>query len=157
MYKIYHKLVFISVFVVSTFISVNCQSPIEEVFDLSKVKNQEIVRIFGNAKAYNKPVLLIFEAVWCPYCKQLNEETLQNDDVINSLGNYEKLNINVDENEEDATLFNGKPRGQGGNGIPAVIIYSPEGKKLERTTGFMESKSFISFLKRNLKKIEQTQ
>lgn len=134
----------------------NCQSTASDglSLDISKIKNQEIVRVFENAKVYNKPVILIFDAKWCPYCKQLNEETLQNDEVLKTLEKFERMNIDIDENEDDATTFNGKPRSRGGNGIPAIIIFSAEGKELERMVGFHEAKDFNRILKQTLKKIK---
>lgn len=154
MYKTYYKLLLISVFVLATFTFVGAQTTTDEAFDLSQIKNQEIIAAFGNAKAYDKTLLIIFDAVWCQYCKQLREETMQNAEVLDTLDKYEKLNVDVDENEADADIFNGKPKARGGNGIPAIIIFSPQGKELERITGFQDAKNFNIFLKRNLKKLK---
>jgi thiol:disulfide interchange protein len=144
----------ISVIVLAGFSLANCQTKTEKKqgIDFSKITNQEIVKTFEKAKADNKLVLLIFDAVWCPYCKRLNEKTLQDSKVLETLSNYEKLNIDIDENSADADFFNGKPVSQGGNGIPTMIIFSPEGKELDRELGFIEAKEFNSFLKKHLKK-----
>lgn len=81
----------------------------------------------------------------------LNEKTLQDSKVLETLANFEKLNIDVDDNSADADFFNGKPASRGGSGIPAMIVFSPDGEELAREVGFIEAKEFNSLLKKNLK------
>lgn len=155
MHTLLLKLILCSFIFFTGLSTINCQSAKKNLlFDTSKIKNQEIVKIFENAKALDKPLILIFDAKWCPYCKQLNEETLQNEQVLKTLEKFEKMNIDIDENEKDAELFKGKPRSQGGDGIPAIIVFSAEGEELERLVGFQEAQDFNRFLKQALKKIK---
>lgn len=154
-----YKFLIISVFILLNYASASCQSTTDESanIDFSKIKNQEIVKTFENAKAYNKLVLLIFDATWCPYCKKLNEETLRDEKVVEALSNFEKLNIDVDENAADADFFDGKPASLGGSGIPAIIIFTSEGKELARTKGAVEPKYFVTFLEKELKKQKESE
>jgi len=155
----HYKLLIISVFILLNYTAVSGQSTTDESsnIDFSKIKNQEIVKTFETARAYNKPVLLIFDATWCPYCKKFNEETLRDEKVVETLSNFEKLNIDVDQNAADAGFFDGKPASLGGSGIPAIIIFTPEGKELARTKGAVEPKYFISFLEKQLKKQKEAE
>ena len=155
----HYKFLIISVFIVLNCTAVSSQSTTDESknIDFSKIKNQEIIKTFENARAYNKLVLLIFDATWCQYCKKFNEETLLDDKVLETLSNFEKLSIDVDENATDAEFFDGKPASFGGSGIPAIIIFSAYGKELARTRGAVEAKDFDSFLKKQLEKQKESE
>lgn len=159
MHKLHYKFLLISAFILANCMFAHSQSVNDKTaaIDFLKIKNQEIVRAFETAKAYPRPVLLIFEASWCPYCKKLKDETMQDEKVLETLLGFEKLNIDVDENPEDAAFFDGKPASQGGSGIPAIIIFTPEGKELARVSGFHDAKDFDAFLKKQLKKIEKAE
>lgn len=159
MHKLYRKFLLIPAFILANCLFAYSQPVSNETgnIDFSKIKNQEIVRVFETAKAYPRPVLLIFEASWCQYCKKLKDETLQDEKVLETLLSFEKLNVDIDENPEDATFFDGKPASLGGSGIPAMIVFTPEGKELARVKGFHDAKDFNAFLKKQLKKIEQAE
>lgn len=130
----------------------NCRVETTDAVDIKSlgIKNPEIVKALENARNNNKPVLLIFDAVWCPYCKKLNNETLRHKEVLKTLAGYEKLHVDIDKNPDDAESFKVAPASRGGDGIPAIVIFSPQGKELARTAGFMEPKEFNQFLKENL-------
>ena len=150
-----HRFFTLSVLILLSFAFARAQAVAEKAgLDPANIKNQEIVRAFESAKAANRLVLLVFDATWCPYCKLLNEETLQNPKVLATLTQYEKVNVDIDANPEDADLFKAKPAGLGGGGIPAIIVLAPDGKELDRTVGFSQAKEFNAFLKKNLKKLK---
>lgn len=111
------------------------------------VKNQEIVKAFSDAKKSGKPVLIIFEAKWCPYCGRLNKETLVDPDVMKSLEGFEFVQIDIDENPEDSRAFKGGPSSAGGSGIPATVIFSPSGFEQYRILGFFEPTEYNEELK----------
>jgi thiol:disulfide interchange protein len=156
--SVFYKFIFVLIFGLASASmgSVIAQAVEKEgsTIDFSTIKSQEISKIFETASTSKKPVILIFDAVWCSFCKAFETETLVNNKVIKTLEKFEKINVDVDENEADATTFNGKPKSSGGNGIPAIIIFSSDGKELERINGFIDATDFNEILKRALKKIK---
>lgn len=131
----------------SASISGRAQSNELVALDLSKIKNREILRILEVSKTSKKPVIIVFDATWCTVCKAFNRETLNRKKLAKTIEKFERINVDVDSNEEDATTLRGKPRSYGGDGIPATIIFTWDAKELVRVIGFAPAKEFNDFLK----------
>ena len=80
----------------------------------------------------NKPIMLVFGAEWCGFCKKLEKTTLSNPQLskyINST--FVSVHIDVDEEEKVAQILDVKS-------LPCTIILSPEADLLGRFEGFMQ-------------------
>ena len=76
-----------------------------------------------------KPFLLYFHAVWCPYCKKMNENHFKNEEIIQTSRQFYAIKIDTD-NPETRFLF----KKYGVQGIPTIVFLSREGKWLEDLT-----------------------
>ncbi|MBS1793695.1 MAG: DUF255 domain-containing protein [Acidobacteria bacterium] len=123
-----------------------------KTIDLSKIKNTEAAKAFDDAKESEKLVLLVFGAVWCTYCRYIEEGAMQDAAVKRTLDGFVKVDIDVDENPDDAQLFDSRPASRGGSGIPAMVVFTPDGRELGRLLGYTTARPFNLFLKGTLKK-----
>jgi thiol:disulfide interchange protein DsbD len=91
------------------------------------------------AKSKQRPVLLEFNAPWCPYCKQMDNKTFKDADVMKSLEQFERVAVNIDHNAPLAAQHAIR-------GIPAFVILDPEGDELAKASGFMDAGAFNKWL-----------
>ncbi len=119
-------------------------------FNSLDVKNPEIVKTFEAAKEKNKNVLLVFDAVWCGYCRLFNQKTMKDAEVQKTLAGFEVLNIDIDKFPDAARAFKSGSAEHGGEGIPAILIFSAEGFQTDEVLGYYEAEEFNEILKRNL-------
>ncbi|HMS66270.1 MAG TPA: cytochrome c biogenesis protein CcdA [Ignavibacteria bacterium] len=86
----------------------------------------------------NKPVMIDFYADWCAQCKELDEFTYTNSEIVelsNSLNNI-KIDL-TKENESITNKYNIK-------GLPVVIFMNSKGEEIKelRVTGFLKPEEF---------------
>jgi thioredoxin-related protein len=91
------------------------------------------------AKAARRPVLIQFTAPWCPYCRQMEGKTFKDPAVENSLKQFERVAVNIDQNAALAAQHAVR-------GIPAFVMLDSDGDEAAKTTGFMEPEPFNKWL-----------
>lgn len=80
----------------------------------------------------NKPMMLVFGAEWCGYCKKLEKTTLSNPQLAKYINHtFVSVHIDVDEEERIAQILDVKS-------LPCTIILSPDADLLGRFEGFMQ-------------------
>ncbi len=80
----------------------------------------------------NKPIMLVFGAEWCGFCKKLEKTTLTNPQLAKYINStFISVHIDVDEQEKVAKILDVKS-------LPCTIILSPEADLLGRFEGFMQ-------------------
>jgi thiol:disulfide interchange protein len=90
----------------------------------------------------NKPMLLVFEAEWCRYCKQLRRETLAHPQLAAHINqSFVPVHLDVDRPEDKrvADVLEVKP-------LPCTIVLSPDADLLTRKVGFLDAEEFYSTL-----------
>ncbi len=80
----------------------------------------------------NMPIMLVFGAEWCGYCKKLEKTTLSNPQLAKYINStFVSVHIDVDEEERIAEILEVKS-------LPCTIILSPNADLLGRLEGFMK-------------------
>lgn len=99
----------------------------------------------GKAKAREekKPLFIDTTADWCVACKELEEYTFSDSDVIKMLDSYVLVRIDLttktEENEKIRSAFKII-------GPPTLIVLDMDGKEIKRNAGFLDRDQFIGFL-----------
>jgi thiol-disulfide isomerase/thioredoxin len=99
----------------------------------------DITNALQIARSNQYPVLVEFSAPWCPYCRQMESKTFTNQQVIDSLKQFERVAVNIDHNA-------GLAAQHAVTGIPAFVLLDPEGDEIAKTSGFMDAPSFKQWL-----------
>ncbi len=114
----------------------------EEMFKkISSLKELEDV-----VKKAKKPVLIDFSAKWCTACKEFEEITFKDPEVLNALRDFELYRVDVTKNsKEDKELLKKFSL----FGPPGVVFYK-NGKELKnlRVVGFKEPNKFLKYLEK---------
>ncbi len=77
----------------------------------------------------NKPVAFYFYSNYCPYCAQMEEFVLSQEDVQKKLENFVVINLNI--SSDDGSRW---ARRLGVPGVPTLVFYDP---KQERVLGVL--------------------
>ncbi len=94
--------------------------------------------IDNSIKSENKPVMIDFYADWCAQCKELDEFTYTDPEIIELSKSINNIKIDLTkENEGITNKYDIK-------GLPVVVFLSPEGKEFTdlRVTGFLSPEEF---------------
>ncbi|WP_323666070.1 protein-disulfide reductase DsbD [Aliarcobacter butzleri] len=125
-------------------------SKMTQVFDekliFKKIKNiQELELAIKNS---NKPVMLDFWASWCVSCKELEEITFQDEQVINKLQKFTLLKADVTENNDEDKALQKK---FGVVGPPALIFWDKDKNEIQasRIIGYKNPKDFLEIVNKN--------
>ncbi len=114
----------------------------EEMFKkISSLKELEDV-----VRKAKKPVLIDFSAKWCTACKEFEEITFKDPEVLNALRDFELYRVDVTKNsKEDKELLKKFSL----FGPPGVVFYK-NGKELKnlRVVGFKEPNEFLKYLEK---------
>ncbi len=82
------------------------------------------------ASRENKPMLLVFGAEWCGWCKKLEKTTLENPQMANYINEtFVPVHIDVDDHKKIAEILEVES-------LPCTIVLSPEADLLGRFEGF---------------------
>lgn len=93
------------------------------------------------AKANDKPLLLVFSASWCPPCTAMKHDVWPDAKVSEAVKNgFVPLHIDVDDHRNSDVVARYEIRG-----IPAVLIVDAQGKVL-RQRSFMSRSETLKFL-----------
>lgn len=118
----------------------------DEKLIFKKIKNiQELELAIKNS---NKPVMLDFWALWCVSCKELEEITFQDEQVINKLQEFTLLKADVTENNDEDKALQKK---FGVVGPPALIFWDKDKNEIQasRIIGYKNPKDFLEIVNKN--------
>jgi len=101
------------------------------------------------AEQTNRLVLVHFTADWCPPCKMMEREVLNQPATAQALnGDYVGVLINADDHVETAKRYRVKS-------LPTDVIITPQGEEVDRFIGSMSATQYLSRLGRIAKSVRQ--
>ena len=118
--------------------------------ELKFTKIQNITQLEDAISKSSKPVILDFWATWCVSCKELDEITFKDPEVIKKLQNFTLLKADVTQNsDEDKAL----QKRFGIVGPPALIFWDTNKQEVKsaKIVGYKNPKEFLEVLGKNFK------
>ena len=127
------------------FLMISCNKSVAEikwVKDLETAKKQ--------AKEKNLPIMIDVYADWCTWCKELDEKTYKNKDVVRLSKKFVSVKINPETSEEGSNFA----RQYSIQGFPTILFINSDGFVLENVSGYVEGTNFIPFMNNAISKLE---
>uniref|UniRef100_UPI004047F989 protein-disulfide reductase DsbD n=1 Tax=Aliarcobacter sp. TaxID=2321116 RepID=UPI004047F989 len=117
-----------------------------EKLNFTKIKNIEELNLA--IKNSTKPVMLDFWASWCVACKELEEITFKDPQVIAKLQEFTLLKADVTANNDDDKALQ---KMFGVVGPPALIFWDKDGKEINssKIVGYKNPKDFLEIVNKN--------
>jgi len=82
--------------------------------------------------ATGRPMLIVFGAEWCHYCRELDSKTLTNPELVNYISsNFVPVHLDADKDARVAQILKAKP-------IPCTVVLGPNADLMGRTFGFQD-------------------
>ena len=92
-------------------------------------------------KLEQKKLFVHFYADWCRYCKKMQKETFQDEDVIAYLNaNYVPVKVNTDRERQTAAQYGIRP-------LPDSWFLTPDGQRISNQPGYIDAQMLIEILK----------
>lgn len=94
--------------------------------------------IESSIKSENKPVMIDFYADWCAQCKELDEYTYTDPEIVELSKSLNTIKVDLTkENESITNKYNIK-------GLPVVVFLNTDGSEYKelRVTGFLKPEEF---------------
>lgn len=80
-----------------------------------------------------KPMLLVFGADWCVFCKKLEQTTLAEPEMVKYINsNFIPVHLDVDRDKKVASILQVKS-------LPCTVVLSPDADVLGRIEGFAKA------------------
>ena len=84
----------------------------------------------------NKPMLLVFGAEWCGYCKKLEATTLAQPDMVEYVNaSFVPVHIDLDKDPQIAEVLEVES-------IPCSVVLSPDADLLGKLVGYADARQF---------------
>lgn len=100
----------------------------------------DVQRALWQARQQRKPLLVVFGAPWCRFCKKLEQETLAHPPLADYLNRqYVPLHVDVDQQPELAKQL-------GVKSLPATVLLGPDVRYWGTVGGFAEPDAYYQKL-----------
>lgn len=119
--------------------------PSTNVSWLVAAADADIERVFGQARAQKKPVLLYWGASWCPPCNQLKATLFNRQDFAAQSRHF--VAVFVDGDRPAAQKLGARFKV---SGYPTLVLFTPDGKELTRLPGEADAAQVLSLLEMGL-------
>ncbi|MCH8217048.1 MAG: thioredoxin family protein [Planctomycetes bacterium] len=92
------------------------------------------------AKAHERPVLIKFSAVWCGWCKKLDEEVLAQAAIVDELRKFVCIKVDVDKNPHVARAYAARS-------LPRLLVVNTHDEIVGDWLGYREAGAFLSLIR----------
>jgi thioredoxin-related protein len=94
------------------------------------------------ARRSRKPMLLIFHAEWCTWCRKMERDTFADAGVRSAMARYEVYHVDTDLEPRMSNRFL-----DGQSGIPAYCVLDPKDEKVQKTgAAYKTPQEFLDWL-----------
>ncbi|MEN5388025.1 protein-disulfide reductase DsbD [Aliarcobacter skirrowii] len=121
--------------------------------ELKFIKIKNIEELEDAILKSSKPIMLDFWATWCVSCKELDQITFKNPEVINKLKGFTLLKVDVTQNSDDDKAIQKR---FGIVGPPALIFWDENKQEVKsaKIVGYKNPKEFLEVLDKNFQNIK---
>lgn len=130
----------------SIFFLISCNNSYAEI---KWEKNLETAK--KKAKEKDLPIMIDVYTDWCTWCKELDEKTYKNKEVINASKKFVSLKLNPETSEDGSEIA----KKYGVQGYPTILFISADGFVLENVSGYVEGTNFLPYMKNATEKLEK--
>lgn len=102
---------------------------------------------FAAAAAERKPLVMDFWAEWCAACKELDHKTWSRPEVAALAEDFIALKMDMTDRGSETDALNAK---YGVVGMPTVIFFDPDGREVDRFSGFKDADEVAALMERVL-------
>ena len=94
----------------------------------------------------NRPVLIVFGADWCHFCKKLEKESLGHPQIAEYINQtFVPLHLDLDQSEREAKILNV-------TSIPCVLALTPQAELVGRVEGYVAPQKMAEMLSKALQR-----
>ena len=114
----------------------------------AKIKYREYSQqAFDEARQTNKPLVAVFSAAWCYWCKVYDKKVLGKQEVANFINkHFIPVFVDLDQRQDLQHLYANK-------GIPTTVVFTAKGEEFLSFSGTLSKKAFLSGLHQVLEQI----
>lgn len=112
--------------------------PAENIESVNWKMLTSVESIDNSIKSENKPVMIDFYADWCAQCKELDEFTYTDPEIVELSKSFNTIKVDLTKENESIT------NKYGIKGLPVVVFLDPSGVEIPdlRVTGFLKPEEF---------------
>ncbi len=110
-----------------------------------KVWHRDMQKAHQTAINEGKPMLIVFGASWCKFCKKLEKETLTDPRMAQYISrNFVPVHLDLDKEKKVGKIL-------GVKSLPCTVVLSPEADLLGKIVGYKSVESMQEQLQRALR------
>ncbi|MBD3674558.1 MAG: thioredoxin family protein [Planctomycetaceae bacterium] len=104
----------------------------------------DLLKARTKALKVDKPILIVFGAEWCTFCKKMEQTTLAEKEMVKAINErFVPVHLDFDKSKAIAKALEVK-------GIPSSIVISTDADVLARKDGFAKSEEYLKILAKGL-------
>lgn len=105
----------------------------------------DLLKARSKALQTGRPILIVFGAEWCTFCKKMENTTLSEKEMVGVINKrFVPVHLDFDKSKPIANALEVK-------GIPSSIVISTEADVLSRKDGFAKSGDYYKILSKGLR------